>query len=398
MKARRVAFLDLAEQDVALRKELRAAVERVMASGRFVLGEEVEALEGELAAYTGSRYAIGCGSGTDALILALLALGVEAGDEILVPGFSFFATAGAAALIGARPVFADIDPITFHVDPDRAASRAARCERLRAVIPVHLYGSPVPRSTLDKLGATCRVPLLEDAAQALGARGQTGQPLGSESKIVCFSFYPTKNLGAAGEAGFIACDDRNIAERIRRSRNHGAGTDGRHRELGWNARLDALQAAILRVKLPHLERWNSARRANASDYSARLAAAGATPAATAQETGALPIILPHRETGAARATVHQYVVRVPSECRAELRAHLEADGIETAVYYPLGLHLQPCFASLGYRAGDLPETERAAGEVLSLPVHPSLRESDREYVVDRIVDFLKQRGRDAAPR
>lgn len=386
MTRRRVAFLDLAQQDARLRGALRAAVERVLASGQYVLGEEVEALERELAHYTEARFAIGCGSGTDALILALLASGVGPGDEVLVPGLSFFASAGAPALLGARPVFVDVDPVTLHVDAAAAAARAARCQRLKAAIVVHLYGEPVARGVRDELEARCGVPLLEDAAQALGARDDTGRSLGATAQLAAFSFYPTKNLGAAGEAGFVTCRDAATAQRIRRLRNHGAGSDGRHREVGWNARLDALQAAILRVKLPHLDTWNAARQANARDYATRLAAAGAGPAGTPPEANSLPLTLPRAEAGIA----HQYVVRVPGDRRAALRAHLSGRGIETAVYYPLGLHLQPCFTGLGYRPGDLPETERATRQVLSLPIHPSLTEADREYVVDGLVDYFKR--------
>lgn len=386
MKARRVAFLDLAQQDARLRKALRTAVERVLASGQYVLGEEVDALEQELAHYTAARFAIGCGSGTDALILALLASGVGPGDEVLVPGLSFFASAGTPALLGARPVFVDVDPVTLHVDAARAVARGARCQRLKAAIAVHLYGAPVARGVRDALEAGCGVPLLEDAAQALGARDDAGHPLGATARLVAFSFYPTKNLGAAGEAGLVTCHDAATAERLRRLRNHGAGADGRHREVGWNARLDAIQAAILRVKLPHLDAWNEARRAHARDYTARLAAAGAGLAGTPPEAHPLPLTTPAGEAGVA----HQYVVRVPGDRRAALRAHLRERGIETAVYYPLGLHLQPCFAALGYRPGDLPETERATREVLSLPVHPSLTEADREYVVAGLVDYFKR--------
>ncbi len=394
MTTRRVAFLDLGEQHASLHDALGAAFERVMASHQFVLGKEVERLEAELAIYTElrqSRHAVGCGSGTDALMLALRAHDVAPGDEVLVPAFSFFATAGAPALLGARPIFADIDPATFHLDVEDAVKRAGGAKRLRAIIPVHLYGAPLAPAIAEQLAAACGVPILEDAAQALGARAASGHAVGgagTSAAVTCFSFYPTKNLGAAGEAGLVTCHDDQLAERLRRLRNHGAERDGRHLEVGWNARLDALQAALLRVKLPYLERWNTARRENARDYSARLRAAGAMEAGLPPEAGSLPITLPAPDVAPAQGIAHQFVVRVPGTQRDPLRAHLAAHGVDTAVYYPLGLHLQPCFNDLGYRPGDLPETERATREVLSLPVHPSLEAADREHVVDCIVRFF----------
>ncbi len=385
----RVALIDLEAQHAALLPELRDAFERVTASARFVGGPEVEAFEAELAARVDTTQVVGCGSGTDALMLALLAVGLRPGDEVIVPALSFFATAGAVSLLGATPIFADVDPATLGLDPESAAERAAACRRLRALIPVHLYGGVTPLDPLRALAAEHGAALVEDAAQALGARHPDGDAVGGgASDAVCFSFYPTKNLGALGEAGCVATADRERAERLRRLRNHGSDGAYRHREVGWNARLDALQAAVLRVKLAHFDTWVARRRANALDYDRRLGDLGAGPAGSRPGDAGMPVVLPARPPAEGLHTFHHYVIRVPALQRDALRGALDGAGIDTAVYYPGGLHREACFASLGQAGLALPETESACAEILAIPVHPGLEDDDRGRVVDAIARFF----------
>ncbi|MDJ0869506.1 MAG: DegT/DnrJ/EryC1/StrS family aminotransferase [Myxococcota bacterium] len=383
----RVRMLDLAAQHAALGDELRAALEGVLASGQLVLGPEVEALERELADFCETAHAVACGSGTDALRLALTALDVGAGDEVLCPGFSFFASAGAIALQGARPVFADVDPASCGVTPASLRQAARGCSRLRAVLVVHLYGRPLELAPLLDVARELGVPLIEDAAQAIGARDASGRRVGGHGAVGCFSFYPTKNLAGAGEGGLCTTDDPALAARIARLRNHGQGPDQRHVEVGFNARMDALQAAVLRVKLPHLEPWTEARRAHAAGYDAAFAAAGARDARAPLDAGGLPLRTPAPLVAPAGHVYHQYVVRVPAARRAALIAHLAERGVESAVYYPLGLHQQPCFADAAPAAG-LPATEAAAREVLALPVHEQLAPDQLGRVVDAVLEFL----------
>jgi dTDP-4-amino-4,6-dideoxygalactose transaminase len=383
----RVPLLDLRAQYAAIRDEVRAAVDRVFESQIFVLGPEVEALEREIATYCQARFAVGCGSGSDALLLALQALDVGPGDEVLCPAFTFFATAGSVALLGARPVFADIDPASYALDAASARRAAARCRRLRAIVPVHLYGRPADLAALEALAGELGVPLVEDAAQAIGARDASGRRIGARGRVACFSFYPSKNLGGAGEGGIVTTDDEALAARVARLRVHGASRRYVHEEIGRNAKLDALQAAVLRVKLRHLDAWNDARRRHAAAYDADFASAGARPLPLPLEAGGLALRTPAPLVPPALWSAHQYVVRVPAERRDALRAHLESRGIGSDVYYPLGLHQQRCFASLD--TGPLPETERAAREVVALPIHPELSDAQRDHVVTETVAFLK---------
>jgi dTDP-4-amino-4,6-dideoxygalactose transaminase len=386
--AMRVPFLDLGAQHRSIRDELREAVERVFESQTFILGPEVEALERELASYCEVERAVGCASGSDALVLALMAHGVGPGDEVICPAFSFFATAGSVAHLGARPVFADIDPTTFNLDPAAARRAADGCRRLKAILPVDLYGRASDLDALGKLAAERGVALVEDAAQAIGARDASGRRVGGRGSVACFSFYPTKNLGGAGEGGLLTTDDPALADRLLRLRTHGTVERYYHREVGVNARLDALQAAVLRVKLRHLEEWNDRRRANAARYDAAFTEAGAAPSGVPFEAGGLPLRIPAPVARPALHVYHQYVIRVPAERRDALRAHLAARGVATDVFYPLGLHLQQCFAGLGHREGDLPETERASREVVALPVHAELGDDQRAHVVASLLDFL----------
>ncbi len=370
-----VPLLDLKQQHAALREELRAALERVLDSQQFILGEDVRLLEAELAAYTRARHAVGCGSGSDALLLALLALDVRAGAEVVTTPFTFFATAGAVVRAGARPVFVDIEPRTYNLDPARV--EAAVTGRTRALLPVHLYGQCAEMDEVLRVSRERGVPVIEDAAQAVGASDDKGRSAGSIGDAGCFSFYPTKNLGAAGEAGLVTTNDDRLAERLRRLRVHGGATEYHHDEVGFNSRLDTLQAAVLRVKLPHLDRWSDARRERAGTYTRLLEEAGLTEFVTP----------PHVRPGA-RHIFHQYVVRVPAPRRDPLVEHLKQNGVGTKVYYPVPLHLQPCFADLGYREGDFPESERAARETLALPMFPELTRAQQEYVVETLRRFF----------
>jgi len=368
-----VPLFDLRQQHEPLRDELRAAVERVFESHHFVLGPEAQALEAELARYCQTQHAVGCGSGSDALLLALMALDVKAGAEVITTPHTFFATAGAVARLGARPVFVDIEPRTYNINP--ALIEAAITEATRAILPVHLYGQCAEMDAILEIAARHNLPVIEDAAQAIGAEDKDRRA-GSMGRIGCFSFYPSKNLGAAGEAGLLTTNDDALAERLRTLRIHGGATEYLHNEVGFNSRLDALQAAVLRVKLPHLDDWAQARRLRAETYTLLLLNAH------------LPFQLtPPTLRENARHIFHLYVVRVAAELRDPLMAHLRAHGVGTKVYYPVPLHLQECFNYLGYREGDLPEAERAARETLALPLYPELTLEQQQYVVDVLGRF-----------
>jgi len=370
-----VPLIDLKPQYDALREELRAALERVFDSQQFILGEDVRGLEEEVARYTGTEHAVGCASGSDALLLALLALDIGTGDEVVTTPFTFFATAGAVARSGARPVFVDIEPRTYNIDP--AKLEAATGGRTRAVVPVHLYGQCAGMDEILGVAERHNLHVIEDAAQAIGAEDR-GRRAGSMGVTGCFSFYPTKNLGAAGEAGMLTTDDAALAARLRRLRTHGGATEYQHEELGFNSRLDTLQAAVLRVKLPHLDAWSRARRERAAVYTRLLA-----------DAGLLELVTPPLVREDARHIFHLYVIRVPPPAsRDALIEHLRLSGVGTKVYYPVPMHLQQCFAGLGYSEGDFPEAERAARETLALPMFPELTEEQQAYVVEAIRRFF----------
>lgn len=368
-----IPLLDLAAQNAPLMDAMRAAFERVARSSHFILGEEVDAFEREIAAYVGSRHAIGVASGTDALLVALMALEIGPGDEVVTTPFSFFATPGCIARLGARPVFADIDATTFNVK--LAAVEAAIGPRTRAVVPVHLFGQCCDLAPLRDLCRSRGVALVEDAAQALGS-SIGGLRAGTVGAFGCFSFFPSKNLGAFGDGGLVATNDDALAERVRLLRVHGAKPKYRHHYLGGNFRLDALQAAILRVKLPHLDDWTRARRDNAARYDAMFAAAKLAPEVLRTPTRV-----------ADGHIYNQYVIR--TNRRDALREALVARGIGCEVYYPEALHLQPALAYLGLGAGAFPEAERASREVLALPSFPELGQARQRRVVDAVVDFLR---------
>jgi len=369
---RKVPLLDLRAQYATIRDEVRGVVEQVLESQTFILGPEVDSLEREIAAYTGASHAIGMSSGTDALLAALMACGVGQGDEVVTTPYSFFATAGVVARLGARAVFVDIDPATFNIDA--AAAAQAVSERTRAIIPVHLYGRMADLDPILEVAAEKNIPVIEDAAQAIGSFDEAGRKAGSVGDYGCFSFFPSKNLGAFGDGGCVTTRDADIAERLRMLRVHGSKPKYYHSIVGGNFRLDALQAAVLRVKLKYLDGWTAARRRNADTYRDLFRDAGLDGLVT------LPADVPGH-------IYNQFVIR--AQDRDSLRAHLKEHGIGTEVYYPLPLHMQDCFASWGYSEGDFPEAERAAKETLALPIYPELEPDALSYVVETIASFYR---------
>jgi dTDP-4-amino-4,6-dideoxygalactose transaminase len=373
-------LLDLGRQYASIREEILAALGRVCSSQHFILGDEVESLEREVAAYIGVSHAVGCASGTDALWLTLAAIGVKAGDSVITTPFSFFASASAIVRAGARPVFVDIDPHTLNLDPAKVEPylREAKPSHLRALLPVHLYGQCADMDAFTRIADEFQLPIIEDAAQAMGARWHNVSA-GSLGKAAAFSFYPSKNLSAYGDAGLTTTNDPDLAERMRRLRNHGSPRRYLHEEMGWNCRLDAIQAAVLRVKLPHLDTWNRERAEHAATYD-RLFTQSGLLSPTADSPVRTLVILPN-----AHHVYHQYVIR--AQRRDQLRQFLAERKIGTEIYYPIPLHLQPVFSYLGYQEGDLPEAERAAREVLALPMFPELRQEEQQWVVESIAEF-----------
>jgi dTDP-4-amino-4,6-dideoxygalactose transaminase len=365
-----VPQLDLAMQYAAIGAEIRTAVERVMASQQFVLGREGTALEDEIAKLCGVAHGVGLASGTDALILALRACGVKAGDEVLLPPFTFVATGSAVSALGAKPVFVDIRPDTYNMDPAELARRVT--PHTRAIIVVHLYGLSADMDPILAFARARKLPVIEDNAQAIGA-SYKGRGTGSLGNTACISFYPTKNLGAYGDAGMVVTNSAEIAARIRTLRNHGQSEKYLSTEAGWNSRLDEIQAAILRVKLRHLSNWQRARQSHAAEYNRLFA----------QIPGVMPPLAPE----GFEHVYHQYTIRI--EQRDALHKFLSERKIGSTVYYPYPLHLQPLYWALGHKAGDFPHSERAAQEVLSLPMYPELRKEQIAHVVDTIAEFLK---------
>ena len=365
----KVPLLDLQPQYTAIRAEILTAIERVCDSQRFIMGQEVQHLEAELAERIAVPHAIGVSSGTDALIVALMALGIGPGDDVIVPTFSFFATAGSVARLGATPVFVDVRDDTLTMDLD--AVHAALTPRTKAIIPVHLFGVCADMDSLIGLASSRGIPIIEDAAQALGATDK-GRQAGS---IACFSFFPSKNLGAFGDAGLVSTADARLANAVRRLRNHGAEPKYVHQEIGGNFRLDAIQAAVLRVKLRHLADWIGQRRANAERYRQLFSRAGLTQVS-------LPVEPPDRVH-----TYHQFVVRLPD--RDRVRAHLETREISTEVYYPVPFHRQPCFQQYVTSAATFPVADRASRDVLALPVFPGLTADQQEHVVASIAEAFR---------
>jgi dTDP-4-amino-4,6-dideoxygalactose transaminase len=369
----KIPLLDLSEQNAALRPEIEAAIGRVLDTNAFILGGEVEQLEHELAEYCGVEHAIGCASGSDAILLALMALDIGRGDEVITTPYSFFATVSSITRLGATPVFVDIDPRTYNIDPAQLERKITA--RTKAIEPVHLYGQCADMSMLSQIAGGRGIAIVEDAAQAIGAE-DNGRRAGSFAAMGCFSFYPSKNLGAMGDAGFITTNEDALAKRLRAMRVHGSEEKYYHKWVGLNSRLDGFQGAVLRVKLPHLDRWTDQRRHNAALYRDLFTDRGLLE----------QITLPY-ERSHGKHIYNQFVIRVPNR-RDELRSWLSERGVGTDIYYPVPLHLQECFAYLGYNAGDMPESEKAASETLALPIYPELRPEQQEYVVDAVAEFF----------
>jgi Predicted pyridoxal phosphate-dependent enzyme apparently involved in regulation of cell wall biogenesis len=369
----KVPLLDLKEQNDALRPEIEAALGRVLDTNGFILGGEVAELEKELAAYCGTKYAIGCASGSDALLLAMMAFDIGPGDEVITTPYSFFATVSAITRLGATPIFVDIDPQTYNLDVAQVEAKITA--RTKAIQPVHLYGQCADMAALNAIADKHGIPVVEDAAQAIGAE-ENGVRAGAMSAVGCFSFYPSKNLGGMGDGGFMTTNDDAIADKLLALRVHGSKERYYHKWVGLNSRLDGFQGAVLRVKLPHLDTWSNKRKANADRYRQSFESAGLT------EQIALPV---EREN--CRHIYNQYVVRVAGR-RDELREYLTASDVGTDIYYPLPLHLQECFAYLGGKLGDMPESERAGLETLALPIFPELTGEQQEHVVSSIAEFF----------
>jgi dTDP-4-amino-4,6-dideoxygalactose transaminase len=361
-----IPTLDLKAQYEPIRDEIKMAIDAVLESQHFILGPEVQSLEREIASYVGSKFGVGVASGTDALILALKSCDVGAGDEVLCPSFTFIATADAVSLLGAKPVFIDIDPKTFMMDPLKLEQAISL--RTKAVIPVHLYGQAADMDAVVEIARKHNLRVIEDCAQAIGATYK-GKRVGTFGDLGCFSFFPSKNLGGYGDGGMVVTDSELLAKRLRSLRSHGAVKKYFSEEQGWNSRLDEIQAAILRVKLRHLETWAAARRERAARYDVLLRNVAEVTRPVVHMSGT--------------HVFHQYTIRVPN--RDRVQNFLAEAGIVTAVYYPTPIHLQPIYRSLGYRSGNLPETEKAAREVLSLPIYPELTEAQVQRIASALM-------------
>lgn len=373
-----VPLLDLKAQYATIRDEVRSAIDTVCDSQHFILGPEVEKLESRVAAYSNVEFAVGMSSGTDALLAALMALDIGPGDEVVTPPFTFFATAGTIARLGARIVFADIDPVTFNLDPGKL--EAVLSLRTKAVIPVHLFGQCADMDSILALTRPRNIPVIEDAAQSIGSDYKSRRA-GSMGDMGIFSFFPSKNLGGFGDGGMVVTSDPDLAEKLRLLRVHGSRPKYYHKIVGGNFRLDAIQAAVLNVKLKYLDTWSAARRENAAFYDKHFVEAALT------EKGDVMIPSPvwKNDAGVNPHIYNQYTLRCRQ--RNDLQAYLKSKGIGTEIYYPHPLHLQECFAPLGYKTGDFPESEQAAAEVLSLPVYPELAVDQREYVASTVVEY-----------
>lgn len=380
-----IPLLDLKAQYAPLRNELDAALLRVAQSQYFILGPEVAALERSMEEFLEVKHALGVSSGTDALLLALMALDIGVGDEVIVPVFSFFATAGVVSRLGARPVFVDIDPVTWNIDP--SAVERAVTPRTKAIMPVHLYGQSAAMTEIMAIADAHGIAVVEDAAQAIGVRYRDGRRVGSIGKVGCFSFFPSKNLGAFGDAGLVTTNDTDLYERMRIMRVHGGEQRYYHSVIGGNFRLDEIQAAVLSVKLPYLDGWSAARRQNAARYNELFISHGLNSGTNAHEFDENNrVLLPEAIYSDAGIPDHhifnQYIIRLPD--REAVRAQLAARNVGNEVYYPVPFHIQECFASLGHHQGDFPNAERASREVLALPVYPELTGEEMEYVVESI--------------
>jgi dTDP-4-amino-4,6-dideoxygalactose transaminase len=370
-------LLDLKAHHEPIRGEILAALERVLDSNRFILGPDVQKFEEEIAAYSNTRFGVGVASGTDALLIALMALDIRPGDEVITTPFSFFSTAGAISRLGARPVFADIELDTYNIDPEKL--EAAITKKTRAIIPVHLYGQCADMGPILDIARRHKLYVVEDAAQAIGTEYKDGRRAGSMGTVGCFSFFPSKNLGALGDAGMVVTNDPELAEKLRILRVNGSKPKYYHKYVGGNFRIDALHAAVLSVKLRYLDAWTRKRQEHARIYDSALGD-------IARLTTPRPV---YASSGAGHYHIYnQYVIRTPE--RDPLRDHLAKAGIETEIYYPLPFHLQECFANLGHRQGDFPLSEQAAKETLAIPVHPDLQEAQQDHVMETIQAFFQK--------
>lgn len=366
----KVSMLDLSLQYLNIKEQIMESLDQVMSSSQFILGNNVKKVEADLASYSNVTNGIGVANGSDAIHIALQAAGIKAGDEVITTSFTFFATGGAIVRAGGTPVYVDIDPITFNIDPSKI--EAAITEKTKAVIPVHLYGQMADMKAIKEITDRHGLAVIEDAAQAIGSK-QNGKTVGELGTAATYSFFPTKNLGAYGDAGMIVTNNDELAEQARVIRVHGSKPKYYHHVLGYNSRLDEMQAAILNVKFPHLEEWSNNRREKAALYTELL------------NEKLIEVVQTPIEKDGNYHVFHQYTLRVPK--RDELQAFLKEQGIATMIYYPMPLHLQPVFKELGYKEGDLPETEKAAKEAISLPMYPELPREHQEYVVEKIVEF-----------
>ncbi|GAB5441449.1 MAG: DegT/DnrJ/EryC1/StrS family aminotransferase [Fuerstiella sp.] len=369
-----VPFIDLVAQYQTIRDEIRETVDEVFETQRFVLGDEVAALEQEVATYCDAQYAVGCASGTDALILSLLALGIGPGDEVITSPFTFFASAGAIHRVGAKPKFVDIDPVTYNLDADQV--ERAVDEKTKAIMPVHIFGQCAEMEPLWRISASKNIPIVEDACQAIGAEYR-GRRAGVLGRLGCFSFFPTKNLGGAGDGGIVTTDDPELASRLKRLRVHGDVGGYNHVEVGFNSRLDALQAAVLRVKLRHLEDWTEGRRQNARRYAELIRGENLLGSLE------LPAIAADQ-----RHVFNQFTIRVRGGMRDAVMEFMRGEGVGCAVYYPISLHMQTCFEYLGYAPEDFPESTKASQEVLSLPIFTELTAAQQDRVVSVLADAV----------
>ncbi|MCH2162245.1 MAG: DegT/DnrJ/EryC1/StrS family aminotransferase [Phycisphaerales bacterium] len=385
-----VPLLDLKAQYATIRDEIEPVIREVVESQWFIGGPQVSGLEEECAEYCGVSHAVGCASGSDAIVIAMDALGIGRGDSVIVPTYTFFATAGSVHRVGARPIFVDVDPVTYNIDPAsiREAFTAPGADTIKAIMPVHLFGQVADMDEIMSIASEHGVAVVEDSAQSIGSVDVHGRRAGSIGTIGTFSFFPSKNLGGFGDGGLCSTNDEALAGALNRLRNHGMEPKYYHKEVGRNARLDALQAAVLRVKLRHLDNWTEARRANARYYDEAFGQAGARTSATPLSEGGFPLRTPEPAGEGARHIYNQYVVRVPAELRDQVRTRMADANIGTEIYYPLSLHQQECFADLSKPTVDLGVSEQASKETIALPIYPELSEAQKAHVVNTLVAAL----------
>jgi dTDP-4-amino-4,6-dideoxygalactose transaminase len=383
-----VPLLDLKAQYAGIRAEIEPVVKQVMESQYFVGGPHVDALEAGIAAYCTTKHGIGCANGSDAIVLALQALDIGPGDQVLIPTYTFFATAGSVHRVGAQPVLVDMDPTTYNMCPKHTQEVLAKCPKAKALLPVHLFGQAADLDSLLGLAATRKIAVIEDCAQAIGTEDIHGVRVGSKSQVGTFSFFPSKNLGGFGDGGVITTNDDALSARLKRLRNHGMEPRYYHAEIGMNSRLDALQAAVLTIKLRHLDAWTSARQRNAAWYDEFFAAHGAADSSSPVDAGGTPIRTP-KPPAKGRHIYNQYVIRVPAGIRDAVRTELQNRKIGTEIYYPVPMHMQECFRSLGHGSGSFPHAERAAAETIALPIYGELTQEQLHWVAESVVESVR---------